>query len=781
MTLPDSKLLQLRGLTKKYTRHTTALDGVDLAVQPGELVAIIGPSGAGKSTLLRCINRLVEPTAGQILFDHKDVTTQNTRELRALRTRIGMIFQHHNLIGSTSVLHNAAHGRLGEVPFYRSLFGLYPADDMAEARALLATVGLADFAHNRADTLSGGQAQRVGICRALMQRPKLLLADEPIASLDPASSHTVMQCLKNAVQERGIGCLVNLHQVDFAREYATRIVGLRDGRVVFDDAPDALTDDIVDIIYSDAAPAMTRTEAAPPTYNTFDFYRQGIKKAAIGFCLLAAVIASFIYIGVNPLQVFTGFPRFVQFFYANFLPPNTDYVRNDFSIIWARVLDTLFFAVVGTYISAGLAFFLGLGMSREMNRIAPLRGAIRFFVSFVRNVPLLVWATMLIFIFGIGAMLGVVALVLATLGFLARSYADAMDEIAATRLEALRATGAGWWQVLFHGLVPSFVPAWINWTLFSFEINIRASAVLGMVGAGGLGFLIQSNLDLRGFRRAMALIFILMFMVLATEFLMNLARRKLAQAKARRGQSVLLALAAVGLFFFSVQRLGLDIATFLSRARNTGAVLARFWAFNPSALPEIFRQLLISVAIGVSALAVSFVLSMVLAFLAADNIAPSRYLGYAIKGAVGLIRAVPSLVLILMVVASLGFGPVAAVVGLVFTGMGYLTRAFIATIEEQDRAIIDAMRTTGASRLQIILHGLLPGVFTAFVAWLAIRLEANIADSVSLGIVGAGGVGMLISRAVRQANDANLTTTIVVIVGAMLLLEAGVQWVKRRV
>jgi phosphonate transport system permease protein len=381
-------------------------------------------------------------------------------------------------------------------------------------------------------------------------------------------------------------------------------------------------------------------------------------------------------------------------------------------------------------------------------------------------------------------MVGVMALVLATLGFLARSYADSMDEIASTRLEALRSTGAGYWQVLFHGLVPAFIPAWINWTLFSFEINIRASAVLGMVGAGGLGLLIQTNLDLRGYRRAMALILILMAMVLVTEFVMNLLRKRLAwrgvSAKRTRFGFVWTA-AALALFFMSAHRLDLNLMQFISRLQNAGHVLSRFWAFNPSALPEILRQLLVSVAIGICGLAVGFVIAMVLAFLAADNIAPLKILGYVIKGFVSLIRAVPSLVLILMVVASLGFGSTAAVVGLVFSSVGYLTRAFIGTIEEQDSAVIDAMRTTGASRLQIIIHGLLPGVFTAFVAWVAIRLEANIADSVSLGIVGAGGVGMLISRAVRQVHFPNLTTTIVVIFVAMYLIELGALWVKRKI
>jgi phosphonate ABC transporter ATP-binding protein/phosphonate ABC transporter permease subunit PhnE len=778
LTSPDSnKLLSVRGLYKTYDRKTYALNGVDLDVSPGEFVAVIGSSGAGKSTLVRCINRLVEPSEGTVLFDGEIFH-------KSKRNGIGMIFQQHNLIERTPVLTNVLHGRLGETPFYKSIVGAYDREDKKEARELLETVGLAGQKYQRAGTLSGGQKQRVGICRALMQRPKLLLADEPVASLDPASAKIVMDSLKQTTRERGLACVVNLHQVEYAKIYATRIVGLKKGKIVFDGKPDALTDEIIGNIYGDDSDEILAVDFTEKNINITPIPKPKKIKNLVSIMLVLFVIAlAFRYLNVNVFNVFAGFPRFVQFFGSNFLPPNVDYINNNFSIVWARVTDTLFFAVLGTYISAVLAFLLGICMSKEMNPFFPLRGVVRFFVSFLRNVPLLIWAMVMIFIFGIGAMVGVMAMVLATLGFLARSYADSMDEIASTRLEALRSTGAGYWQVLFHGLVPAFVPAWINWTLFSFEINLRASAVLGMVGAGGLGFLIQTNLNLRGYRRAMALIVILMAMVLAAEFVMNFLRGLIAKQGRKPKQTFfrwLIPVGVVSLFFLSVYRLDLNLPQFFSRLQNAGHILSRFWAFNPSALPEIVRQLFVSIAIGICGLAVGFAIAMVLAFLAADNITPNKGLSYIIKGAVSLIRAIPSLVLILMVVASLGFGPTAAVVGLVFSTMGYLTRVFIGTIEEQNYAVIDAMRATGAGRIKIITHGLLPGVFTAFVAWVAIRLEANIADSVSLGIVGAGGVGMLINRAVRQVHFANLTTTIIVVFAAMFFIEMGSLWLRRK-
>ena len=181
--------------------------------------------------------------------------------------------------------------------------------------------------------------------------------------------------------------------------------------------------------------------------------------------------------------------------------------------------------MVGTYISALLAFIFGLLMADEINSLAPVRVAVRMIVSFIRNIPVLVWASLLVYVFGIGNMVGLLALIIATFGFLARSYAEEMNHIAGSKLEALKATGASKAQLVIHGLLPEFYPSWINWTLFSFEINIRASAILGMVGAGGIGIMIQTNIRLFKYQEASALIIILVVMVLLIEFTVNRLRR----------------------------------------------------------------------------------------------------------------------------------------------------------------------------------------------------------------------------------------------------------------
>ncbi len=247
-------LLSLRGLTKDYGPETRALDGVDLTFHEGEIAVVIGPSGSGKSTLIRCINMLVAPTAGEVIFDGVHLERAAPPLLKEARSKIGMIFQDYNLIGRTNVLKNVLYGRLGQMRFVDSLLGRYPEAVKQEAAALLQRVGLSEQIYKRADELSGGQMQRVGICRALLQHPKLLLADEPIASLDPLSATTVMDQLSAISREKGLSCIINLHQVEFARKYADRIIGLRRGRVVFDGAPAALTEEMVKTIYEGRAP-----------------------------------------------------------------------------------------------------------------------------------------------------------------------------------------------------------------------------------------------------------------------------------------------------------------------------------------------------------------------------------------------------------------------------------------------------------------------------------------------------------------------------------------------
>ncbi len=244
-------MLTITDLFKQYPTGLQALRGVSLTVDEPQVVAIIGPSGAGKSTLIRCINRLVEPTSGTIVLDGTDITGLGRGELRRARRRIGMIFQEYNLVERLTVMENLLSGRLGYVGFWRTYRRKYPPADVQAAYELLDRVGLQGYENTRADALSGGQRQRVGIGRALMQRPDLLLVDEPTASLDPKTSRQIMRIIVELAHERGTPTLLNIHNVPLAQSYADRIVGLVAGKIVFDGRPGDLDERMLTEIYGE--------------------------------------------------------------------------------------------------------------------------------------------------------------------------------------------------------------------------------------------------------------------------------------------------------------------------------------------------------------------------------------------------------------------------------------------------------------------------------------------------------------------------------------------------
>ncbi|WP_407311188.1 phosphonate ABC transporter ATP-binding protein [Desulfosporosinus sp. SB140] len=242
-------LLELKNVSKYYNGAVPALDNVSFSMEEGEFVSIIGPSGAGKSTLLRCINRMIEPNGGEIFFDGDICSNMAKKKLRNLRTKIGMIFQHYNLVDRLTVIENVLHGRLGYKSTLEGVIGRYTKEEKKQAFRIIKILGLDEQVYKRCDQLSGGQKQRVGIARALIQNPKIILCDEPIASLDPNASKIIMDHLKNISNEMGITVIVNLHQVEVALKYSDRIIGINKGSVVFDGMPDNLTLEKIQAIY----------------------------------------------------------------------------------------------------------------------------------------------------------------------------------------------------------------------------------------------------------------------------------------------------------------------------------------------------------------------------------------------------------------------------------------------------------------------------------------------------------------------------------------------------
>ncbi|MEE3266510.1 MAG: phosphonate ABC transporter ATP-binding protein [SAR324 cluster bacterium] len=242
-------MLEIKQLVKKYNTGDLALNSVDLEVQKGQVMALIGPSGAGKSTLIRCVNRLVASTSGEIWFNGENIVKMRSGKLRRARRSMGMIFQEFALVERLTVMENVLSGRLGYVGFWRSYLRKFPQNDIKDAFRLLEKVGLDTMANKRADELSGGQRQRVGIARALIQNPDILLVDEPTASLDPKTSRQIMRLITELCEENQLGAIINIHDVALAQMFSERIVGLREGSIVYDGSPDDLKPDVLTEIY----------------------------------------------------------------------------------------------------------------------------------------------------------------------------------------------------------------------------------------------------------------------------------------------------------------------------------------------------------------------------------------------------------------------------------------------------------------------------------------------------------------------------------------------------
>ncbi len=242
-------MLEIKQLVKKYNTGDLAINGVDLKVEKGQVMALIGPSGAGKSTLIRCVNRLENPTSGEIWLNGENIVKMRSGKLRRARRNMGMIFQEYALVERLTVMENVLSGRLGYVGFWRSFLRKFPQSDINAAFGLLEKVGLDTMVNKRADELSGGQRQRVGIARALIQKPDILLVDEPTASLDPKTSRQIMRLITELCEENQLTAIINIHDVALAQMYAERIVGLREGSIVYDGSPDDLNPDVLTEIY----------------------------------------------------------------------------------------------------------------------------------------------------------------------------------------------------------------------------------------------------------------------------------------------------------------------------------------------------------------------------------------------------------------------------------------------------------------------------------------------------------------------------------------------------
>ncbi len=500
-----------RDLELVYPSGAKALDSVSLEVAAREHVAILGSSGSGKTSLLGCMSGRLRPTAGTV----------------ECAGTTAVIHQDLRLVNQRSALHNVLHGTLGRQPPHRSLF--FPAQEKREALALLDRVGLTEQAHQSVGKLSGGEQQRVAIARALMQDPSILLADEPIASLDESLARDTMQLLCDLSHERGLTMICVLHDCALAERFSDRILGIEGGRLVYNARP------------SEAAPmepiehcrACQRINAArPPEPAVRVKVPRWRRRAVVG---TAAVFAAVLYVGavmgldIHSSQLsgaWSGIARFGR----DLMPESWQQLE---ILPWAdlgwSLLQTLQMSLIGTTLGVLISWPLA---ALAANNVGPplVRLPMRFALNVLRTVPSLIWALLFIAAVGFGQLPGVLALTAYSIGYLTKFFYEAFEGVDPGPPDALGQIGATGPQRFIHAVWPAARPAVLSSSLFMLEYNVRAASVLGIVGAGGIGFYIMHFLEFRNFPAVMACLLMLLVVVLLLDGLSRLARSRLVRA-----------------------------------------------------------------------------------------------------------------------------------------------------------------------------------------------------------------------------------------------------------
>ena len=539
-------MINFKNVYKTYPNGFTALKGIDLQIEQGEFVAIIGLSGAGKSTILRCINRMHDVTKGELTVDGINVSTLKGKELRRYRRNVGMIFQSFNLVTRSTAIKNVLTANVPDMNFFKVLLGIFSKDQKMRALESLDKVGILDKAYTRCDQLSGGQQQRVALARTLNQNPKIILADEPVASLDPITAKQVMEDFVRINKEYKISILLNIHHVDLALKYCDRVIGVRAGEIVFDGPASTITQDQIDFVYNGAkAPTMGDGEYAMDNENVvlyketfFDkIFKPEIITLANGHTvrrrksrtpfivagLVLAIVWALYMTEFDPMEIINRFSKMLDLMKKLF-KPNWEF----FPKVVSPLLDTIKMSVLGTVVGCAIALPVAILASSNINPSVPVVSFFRFVLALIRTLPTLVIALVCALIFSLGTFSGTVAIAIFTFGIVAKMLYESIETIDMGPFEAMEALGANKFQAFWSACVPQILPVYLSHSLYCFEMNVRASAILGYVGAGGLGITINERIGWRDYE-SLGMVLLTLFVVVACiEFFSAYLRKKLS-------------------------------------------------------------------------------------------------------------------------------------------------------------------------------------------------------------------------------------------------------------
>jgi len=475
-------LIKFENVDKIYPNGVKGLKDISLEIEQGEFVAIIGLSGAGKSTLLRTINKMHDITSGKLTVNGQDVKKLKGKELRIFRRKIGMIFQSFNLITRASVIKNVLTSRVPELPLWKCMIGLFSKEDKIIALEALDKVGILEKAYIRADQLSGGQQQRVALARTLAQNPEIILADEPVAALDPVTAQEVMNDFKRINKEMNISIIINIHHVDLALEYADRVIGIKEGKIIYDG----------------------------PTSP---------------FIILGLIIVIYISVELTGFKISTIIKNGHQFIaiLKDMIPPNWGYAQE----VIKPLKETIQMSLVGSLVGSLVAIPFSILASVNVNHNKPLLLIVRLFLSMVRTLPTLIIALVATYIFDLGPFAGTVAISIFTFGIVAKMIYEKIETVDMGPFEAAEAIGATRLKAFIAAIIPQILPSYLSNCLYCFEINVRYAAILGYVGAGGIGLVLNEKIGWREYDKVGMILLMLFVTVIIIEYISKHIRGKL--------------------------------------------------------------------------------------------------------------------------------------------------------------------------------------------------------------------------------------------------------------
>ena len=723
-------LLEAAHISKRFGSRPQVLTDVSFGVEPGEFVSVIGPSGAGKTTLFRILNGTLPCDGGEVCIDGQPFSRARGRAKRAVQKRIGTIYQDFALVEPVSCRQNVLNACLPDMALPAALLGLFSRAQIAEAERLLARVGLADKCDEPVCDLSGGQKQRVAIARALMRRPALLLADEPVASLDPVTGRQILALLQDIQRTEGVAILMNSHNLDPAPWPARRADRARQRACRRDGCrPRAHLRR-----RGKRGRAMTRARG---------------RRWARALGVLALFVLAFWLTGCDP-AVFWARRAHLRDIVSQLFPPDWSYL----SAIVAPLLATLRMSVTGTALGVLLALILAPLCAANLPCPAPVRRILRFLVQVLRSFPALILALLATFLFGLGTFSGTVAITLFTLAVMTRMTYEDIETLTLAPYRALCAMGASPARAYARAVVPEIASGYLTNALYLLETNVRHSAILGYVGAGGIGLLLNEKISWREYGRVGAILVCLFVTVCCIEWLSHVlgriirGERSIPRGAKRAIWAAVLVCVVVCTAGIEAPDLAHTSKSVLA-AMGTGLLHPDWSFFFGTGKDGLGWLLLETVGIALAGTGLGALLALPLAFLSTPKLLP-RPVALLFRVLIVAIRSVPFLIYGLIFIRVSGPGAFTGVLTLAVCSIGLLSKRFTEAIESLDFRAYDALRAMGVSLLPRIRYAVLPQLGPAFSSAVLYRFDVNIREASVLGLVGAGGIGAPLIFAMNQ-------------------------------